>query len=110
MNIDEYQTLTRSTAIYPGAGEGELAYPALGLSGESGEVADIVKKIIRDNEGEITGEVRDKLKKELGDVMWYIAALCSELELDMSEVCQLNLDKLNSRKERNVLQGSGDDR
>lgn len=108
MELSEYQHLSRRTAEYPR--EAWLAYPALGLAGEAGEVAEHAKKAIRDDGGEITGERRAAMSKELGDVLWYVAQLASELELDLDEIAQANLDKLLSRQRRGVLSGSGDER
>ena len=107
--MNEYQDKARSTAAYPEIGVNYI-YPALGLCGESGEVAEKIKKIIRDNGGVVSDEKRIEIKKELGDVMWYVANLCSELDLEMEDVAQGNLDKLFDRKDRGVLQGSGDNR
>jgi NTP pyrophosphatase (non-canonical NTP hydrolase) len=108
MDLAEYQRLSRRTAEYPR--EAWLAYPALGLSGEAGEVAEHAKKAIRDDRGQITEERRAAMAKELGDVLWYVAQLASELELDLDEIAQANLDKLLSRQQRGVLSGDGDDR
>ena len=108
MELSEYQQLSRRTAKYPR--EAWLAYPALGLAGEAGEVAEHAKKAIRDDRGEVTPERRAALTKELGDVLWYVAQLASELELDLDEIAQINLEKLLSRQARGVLSGSGDDR
>ena len=109
MNFTDYQASARSTAIYPNQGN-NFVYPALGLAGETGEVCEKLKKAIRDDDGKITKEKHEDLKKELGDILWYVAALCSELGISMDEVAQLNVDKLFSRKERGQLRGSGDDR
>ena len=108
MELDEYQKLSRRTAEYPRAAW--LAYPALGLAGEAGEVAEHAKKAIRDDAGSITAERRSAMAKELGDVLWYVAQLASELELDLDEIAQANLQKLLSRQRRGVLSGSGDER
>ena len=108
MEISEYQSLSRRTAEYPR--EAWLAYPALGLAGEAGEVAEHAKKAIRDDAGAVSPERRERMAKELGDVLWYVAQLASELGLDLDEVAQANLDKLLSRQRRGVLSGSGDDR
>lgn len=106
-----YQTGASRTALYPGRDDERLApYPALGLAGEAGEVCEHVKKIIRDDDGHITDARRQALRKELGDVLWYVAALCSELDLDMADVAGANLAKLADRAERGVIQGSGDER
>jgi NTP pyrophosphatase (non-canonical NTP hydrolase) len=108
MQLRDYQRLSRRTAEYPR--EAWLSYPALGLSGEAGEVAEHAKKAIRDDGGEVTSERRAALAKELGDVLWYTAQIATELELDLDEIAAENLDKLLSRQRRGVLSGSGDDR
>jgi NTP pyrophosphatase (non-canonical NTP hydrolase) len=108
IELSEYQQLSRRTAEYPR--EAWLAYPALGLAGEAGEVAEHAKKAIRDDGGEISEERRAAMAKELGDVLWYVAQLASELGLDLDDVAQANLDKLLSRQRRGVLSGSGDER
>ena len=108
MELAEYQRLSRRTAEYPR--QAWLAYPALGLAGEAGEVAEHAKKAIRDDGGEVTPERRAAMSKELGDVLWYVAQLASELELDLEQVAHANLEKLLSRQRRGVLSGSGDDR
>jgi len=87
-----------------------LYYPTLGLAGEAGEISNKVKKIMRDDCGVVTDEKREDLIGELGDVMWYLAALATELGIDLDEVAEKNIEKLFSRKERGKLQGSGDDR
>jgi NTP pyrophosphatase (non-canonical NTP hydrolase) len=108
MELSEYQQLSRRTAQYPR--EAWLAYPALGLAGEAGEVAEHAKKAIRDDEGNVSQARREAMAKELGDVLWYVAQLATELELDLDQIAQGNLDKLLSRQQRGVLSGSGDDR
>jgi NTP pyrophosphatase (non-canonical NTP hydrolase) len=85
-------------------------YPTLGLCGEAGEVADKVKKVIRDRGGSFDVEVIAALKLELGDVLWYVAQLASELGLELDAIATANLDKLASRAARNVISGSGDQR
>jgi NTP pyrophosphatase (non-canonical NTP hydrolase) len=109
MEISEYQTLSRRTATYPRAGE-DMTYPALGLCGEAGEVAEKVKKTIRDDGGVLSEERREALAAELGDVLWYAAQLATEAGLDLDRIAADNLDKLLSRQRRGVLRGSGDDR
>jgi NTP pyrophosphatase (non-canonical NTP hydrolase) len=108
MELSEYQRLSRRTAEYPR--EAWLAYPALGLAGEAGEVAEHAKKAIRDDGGSISEERRAAMSKELGDVLWYVAQLASELGLELEDVARENLEKLSSRQERGMLSGSGDDR
>jgi NTP pyrophosphatase (non-canonical NTP hydrolase) len=109
MNLSAYQEKALTTALYPHRGSNPY-YPALGLGGEVGEVLNKIKKIMRDNDGQISDEYRDALKKELGDVLWYVAALASELELNLDDIAQMNLEKLASRKERGTLGGDGDNR
>jgi NTP pyrophosphatase (non-canonical NTP hydrolase) len=108
MQLSEYQRLSRRTAEYPR--DAWLAYPSLGLAGEAGEVAEHAKKAIRDDGGTVTDERRLAIAKELGDVLWYVAQLASELGLELEEIARANLEKLNSRQQRGVLSGSGDDR
>jgi NTP pyrophosphatase (non-canonical NTP hydrolase) len=124
MEFTEYQGIARGTAIYPDLGC-NLVYPALKLAGESGEVAEKIGKLMRDK-GYVIGsrwsdalsclspEEKDQitydLAKELGDVLWYLAALASELGINFDYVADLNLRKLRDRQARDVLQGSGDDR
>ena len=109
MQLSDYQLGSRATAVYPDAGN-NLTYPALGLCGEAGECAEKVKKALRDDGGVLTGERRAALAAELGDVLWYLAQLSTEAGLDLDAIAQDNLAKLLSRKERQVLQGSGDSR
>ena len=109
MDFKEYQGLARSTAIYPNIGN-NFIYPTLGLCGESGEVAEKVKKIIRDDQGIVTEEKRELLKKEIGDIQWYISNLATELGLDLNDIAETNIKKLKDRQARNVLKGSGDNR
>jgi NTP pyrophosphatase (non-canonical NTP hydrolase) len=108
VEFSEYQRFSRRTAEYPR--EAWLSYPALGLAGEAGEVAEHAKKAIRDDAGTVTGERRAAMAKELGDVLWYVAQLASELGLELDQIAQDNLEKLFSRQRRGVLSGSGDDR
>jgi NTP pyrophosphatase (non-canonical NTP hydrolase) len=109
MNFKDYQEKSRKTAIYPNKGENYI-YPALGLSGEVGEVSEKFKKIIRDKEGQIAEVDKEEIEKELGDVLWYLSQIASELNLDLSELAQKNLEKLKKRQEKGLLQGSGDNR
>ena len=108
MTGNEYQEKASKTALYPK--EMGLYYVALGLTAESGEVANCIKKIIRDDNNVITQEKREQLKKELGDVLWYLSRICAELDLSMDDVMSANIEKLYSRMERGTLQGSGDER
>ena len=109
MNFEEYQKKSRKTAIYPNAGE-NFVYPTLGLSGEAGEVAEKIKKVIRDKNGVMDDESREMIEKELGDVMWYTAQLATELNLSLDDIAQKNIKKLYSGLERGKISGSGDNR
>jgi NTP pyrophosphatase (non-canonical NTP hydrolase) len=113
MELNDYQMHTRTTAVYPGAGEGQtdaVVYTALGLAGEAGEIANKVKKILRDNGGVLTHDVAAELAKEVGDALWYLARFSDELGYPLSNIAEGNLAKLMSRKERGVIGGSGDER
>jgi len=103
MRFNEYQEEASKTAIYPE--QYKIVYPALGLAGEAGEVAEKVKKHIRDGVLNV-----DDLKKELGDVLWYLAAIASDLGLNLDEIAEANLQKLRSRQARGVISGNGDNR
>jgi len=99
MTFEEYQAEASQTAHYPKRFS-NLEYPTLGLTGEAGEVANIVKKIQRDFDGILTDEVRGKLKDELGDVLWYISACADELGLTLNEIAEFNVGKLAKRHNR----------
>ena len=103
MTLSSYQKAASSTAIYPT--QHAITYPALGLAGEAGEVANKVKKIIRDGKLD-----KASLKAEIGDCLWYIAALCRDLNVDLGDIAKANLEKLQDRKARGTLKGSGDKR
>jgi NTP pyrophosphatase (non-canonical NTP hydrolase) len=108
MDFDNYQTRARLSAVYPG--HMVVVYPALGLCGESGEVAEIVKKCIRDNNGKISPEQKAKLIAELGDVLWYLANIAMDLDVSLATIAEHNLAKLSGRQARGTLHGSGDNR
>ena len=99
MNFEEYQSEASQTALYPRRME-NLEYPTLGLAGEAGEVANIVKKIQRDHGGIINDETRLKLKDELGDVLWYISACADELGITLADIAAYNVNKLAQRHGR----------
>lgn len=108
MELDNYQDSIFKFAIYPEAHTGsktELSYLALGLGGESGEVLEKTKKLIRDGKFD-----KHEVAKELGDVLWYLTSYATAIGYDLSEIARMNVSKLSSRKERNVLSGSGDNR
>lgn len=108
MTLAEYQTAQQSTAIYPECNG--LDYCIANLTAEAGEVSGQWAKALRDDEGELTRDRREKMLKELGDCLWMVSALSHELSSSLEEVAELNLIKLGSRKERGVLGGSGDER
>jgi len=112
MDFNEYQTEANKTAIYAGRGNvAGLMYAALGLAGEAGEVADRVKKVWRDDVSPFSDpEVFDGLRKELGDVLWYLSQVAEEIAVPLDYIAGENVQKLRSRQERGVLGGSGDER
>ena len=109
MDFRQYQEDSRKTwsRVYT---DHPLVYPTMGLTNEAGEVAGKVKKIFRDRSGEVTDEVRSALKEELGDVLWYLTQICTELDLTLEEVAATNISKLFSRMERGTIGGDGDQR
>jgi len=107
-SLDDYQTEAYKTAVYPD--NLSLIYPALGLAGEAGETANKIKKIYRDDNSVLTPERKVEIAKELGGVLWYVAAIATDAGLQLSEIATANLDILRSRQERGTLHGSGDDR
>ena len=109
MDLNQYQRQARSTALYPDLGSNPI-YPALGLCGEAGEVAEKVKKVLRDAGGVFNDERRQAIALELGDVLWYVSQLADELGYSLESVAQANLDKLASRAQRQMIGGSGDQR
>jgi NTP pyrophosphatase (non-canonical NTP hydrolase) len=108
MDLNDYQKAARRTAIY--AEEHWVIYPALGLASEAGEVAGKIKKVLRDQGGDFAKAPLEAIKDELGDVLWYVAALAADLGLALDEIAAENLAKLGSRKQRGRLSGGGDRR
>jgi NTP pyrophosphatase (non-canonical NTP hydrolase) len=109
MDFNDYQSKSRKTAGYPAIGH-PVIYPVLGLANEAGEVAGKIKKVFRDRGGEISEETREALKAELGDVLWYIAQVATELNLSLDEIAEHNIAKLYDRLERGKIKGEGDNR
>ena len=109
MDFIQYQKLAATTAVYPKMGN-NIYYPALGLAGEAGEVCGKVSKIMRDFDDEVSNTMKLELEKELGDVLWCLSQLASELGISLDEIAENNIRKLQSRKERNMLHGTGDNR
>lgn len=108
MKLNEYQEAALQTAVYPE--QMRIIYPALGMNGEAGEVADKVKKVIRDNNLDFDAEKREAIALEIGDVLWYCATLAHDIGYSLEDVAKKNIDKLASRKKRGTLSGSGDNR
>jgi NTP pyrophosphatase (non-canonical NTP hydrolase) len=96
MEFSEYQKRSRATAKYSNLGF-NFIFPTLGLAGEAGEIANKIKKIARDDKGEISEESRAKVKDELGDLVWYVSQLATELEIPLEEIVQANIAKIESR-------------
>lgn len=109
MTFNDYQEETNKTAIYPDKGN-NVVYPILGLAGETGEVADKVKKIWRDKNNIISEEDKLEIKKEMGDILWYLSQLATELQIDFDDVASTNVLKIKSRLERDKINGVGDNR
>jgi NTP pyrophosphatase (non-canonical NTP hydrolase) len=116
MNFDEYQEEAFKTATYPYVGL-NIIYPAMGLAGEAGELCDKIKKAWRNADVPVqrvamglSEKQIDEITKELGDVLWYINAMCCELGLELDEVAKLNIEKLQDRRQRGVITGEGDNR
>ena len=107
-DLDMYQKVALTTAIYPR--EQAIIYPTLGLTGEAGEVANKVKKIIRDGSDSKDERLVSEIKSEIGDCLWYIAVLASDFDIKLSDIASANLEKLEKRKEKGTIHGSGDDR
>jgi NTP pyrophosphatase (non-canonical NTP hydrolase) len=106
--LDGYQRDAMTYAV--GDQTATLLYGACGLAGETGEVCDKIKKIVRDDAGVVSPEKLEALKLELGDCLWYLARIAQILGLPLARVADANLMKLLDRHQRNTLQGSGDNR
>jgi NTP pyrophosphatase (non-canonical NTP hydrolase) len=109
MDFTDYQQKAKQTAKYPIIGQGVI-YPTLGLTNEAGEVAGKIKKIFRDKEGVISDDDREALKAELGDVLWYLAQVSTELGLSLDDIAEHNIAKLLDRQARGKIKGDGDNR
>lgn len=123
MDFDTYKEFTSETAVYPQASDqladvpavamaeyAAFAYVVMALNGEAGELAEHVKKCARDDHFQFTPERKEAMRKELGDVLYYVARLAFHLHVSLDDVAAENMQKLRDRKARNVLQGSGDER
>jgi len=109
MEFKNYQEESKKTVIHKDWNNA-LTYFTLGLNGEAGEVAEKIKKVLRDDNGIVSEEKKIEIEKELGDVLWYLSQIATELDLDLNKVAETNLEKLFSRMERNKLSGDGDNR
>jgi NTP pyrophosphatase (non-canonical NTP hydrolase) len=107
-DLDMYQKVALTTAIYPR--EQAIIYPTLGLTGEAGEVANKVKKIIRDGSDSKDEKLVSEIKAEIGDCLWYIAVLADDFNIKLSDIASANIEKLALRQKNNTIHGSGDDR
>ena len=107
-DLDMYQQVAKTTAIYPR--EQAIIYPTLGLTGEAGEVANKVKKIIRDDGNKINESLVQEISAEIGDCLWYISVLADDIGCKLSDIANANLIKLANRKEKGTIHGSGDKR
>ena len=103
-----YQKVAKTTAIYPR--EQAIIYPTLGLTGEAGEVANKVKKIIRDGTDKNNEDMVQEISAEIGDCLWYIAVLADDIGFKLSDIANNNLIKLENRKQKGTIHGSGDNR
>lgn len=110
MTIKEYQEKAHGTSLNTVVTENDFIYPVLGLGDEAGEVLGKVKKLFRDKGGVVDEAFKEDMKKELGDICWYLSEVCTKLGIDLETVFEKNIEKLYSRKERGTLQGSGDNR
>lgn len=109
MSLNDFQRQASSTAIYPGQGEiAGLVYATLGMAGEAGEVANVVKKVLRDDNSLLSPAKRARVADELGDVLWYAASVADELGISFEEIASGVLAKLNARKDAGTIGGSGD--
>lgn len=110
MTFDEYQKRALTTVISKNDSFKDTLHWVLGINGEAGEVAEKVKKIIRDKDGKISKQDKVELAKEIGDVLWYLAVFAHDLGFPLDDIAEQNLEKLQSRKARGVLGGAGDNR
>lgn len=108
--FSNYQRRAMKTAVYPVENLTGIYYTGLGLVNEAGEVAGKIKKMLRDDDGLLTDVRREAIAAEIGDVLWYCAALAQELVMDLGEIAEANLRKLEDRAARDAIKGDGDNR
>lgn len=109
MDLKKYQKESRKTAVYQGKDKSYI-YPMMGLAGETGEVIEKIKHVFRDKNNKFDAESKKEIAKEMGDVLWYLAQLSTELGLSLDKIATENLTKLQSRKKRKKILGRGDNR
>lgn len=109
MQLHDYEQAARATALYPNI-KGCALYPVLGLCGEAGEVAEKVKKVLRDHSGVMSPIHKQEIAKELGDVLWYLTNIALDLGFSLEAIARINIEKLASCQQRDQLHGSGDNR
>jgi len=110
MELSEYQAAAAATAVYPRANKMGLYYTALGLAGEVGELCNKTKKILRDDEGQVSEQRWNNLRAELGDILWYLASYANEMGVELNTVAHDNILKLRDRMQRDKIRGDGDER
>lgn len=110
MEMNEYQNLASKTAVFDEEVLPPIAAATLGLVGEAGEFAEKIKKMFRNDDGKISDEKKEDLKRELGDVLWYLSQLSRLLDVSLEDVATTNIKKLKDRKEREVIKSEGDNR
>ena len=110
MDLNEYQEKAKKTDLHTKVGENELDYYLLGLASETGDVLGRMKYVYRDYGGKISAIEKEKIKKELGDLLWYLSAICDRFDFSLEDVAELNLKKLSNRMQNNTLHGEDPER
>ena len=110
MEMNEYQNEATKTFQFNPDVIDPLVYAVLGLVGEAGEVADKLKKVYRNDEGRMTDDFKEDIRRELGDVLWYISQTARIMDISLDDIAQTNIEKLRDRQERNVIKSTGDNR
>lgn len=110
MNLKDYQREAHKTSLNSHIPSVGFIYPMFGLAGEVGELFEKIKKLFRDHNGALTPDYKALLKKEIGDILWYLSEICTKLGFSLDEIAEENIRKLKSRQDRQKLQGSGDER
>ncbi|MCH4147083.1 MAG: nucleoside triphosphate pyrophosphohydrolase family protein [Prevotella sp.] len=108
MTFNDYQDAAYKTALYPQ--NLKILYPLIGLAGETGEVAEKIKKVLRDNNGVFSEDKKMEIAKELGDVLWYLSAIAKDMDYSLDDIANMNLQKIQARKENGRIHGNGDNR